>query len=78
MSDSAAPTASTAPAAPPTPAAPVGLFDRALRRIGTIWRDMADRVAPGEDDDDVAAQMRAILDARGGEVSARNRAAKLA
>lgn len=81
MSDTAAPTptASAPPAAPATPTAPIGLFDRALRRIGTIWRDMADRVAPGEDEDEgIAGQMRAILDARGGEVSARNRAAKLA
>ena len=32
----------------------------------------------GESDDDIAAQMRACLDARGGEVSTRNRAARLA
>ena len=31
-----------------------------------------------EGDQSIAAQMRACLDARGGEVSARNRAAKLA
>lgn len=54
-----------------------GLLDRAWRRIGGLWRDMAATVA-GEADDDVAAQMRACLAARGGEVSARNRAAKLA
>ena len=54
-----------------------GLFDRALRRVTTAWRDMAGRVAADEDQA-VAAQMRACLDARGGEVSARNRAAKLA
>jgi malonyl-CoA decarboxylase len=53
------------------------LFDRALRRITSAWRDMAAGVASGEDDS-VAAQMRACLAARGGEVSARNRAAKLA
>jgi len=54
-----------------------GLFDRAIRRITAVWRDMAAGVAK-EADESVAAQMRACLDARGGEVSARNRAAKLA
>ncbi len=54
-----------------------GLFDRALRRITAAWRDMAASVGP-EEDDSIAAQMRACLDGRGGEVSARNRAAKLA
>jgi malonyl-CoA decarboxylase len=58
-------------------AEPVGLFDRALRRIATAWRDMASGVA-SEEDDSIAAQMRACLTAPGGEVSARNRAAKLA
>ncbi len=58
-------------------AAPPGLFDRAIRRIAGVWRDMADRVSTDEDQD-IASQMRACLDARGGEVSARNRAAKLA
>ncbi len=57
--------------------ATVGLFDRAIRRITSAWRDMAASVA-GEEDDSIAAQMRACLDGRGGEVSARNRAAKLA
>ena len=57
--------------------APVGLFDRAMRRIATVWRDMASGVTT-DDDDDITAQMRACLTARGGEVSARNRAAKLA
>ncbi len=57
--------------------APTGLFDRAIRRITTVWRDMADRVSTDEDQG-IASQMRACLDARGGEVSARNRAAKLA
>ncbi len=57
--------------------APIGLFDRAIRRITTVWRDMADRVSTDEDQG-IASQMRACLDARGGEVSARNRAAKLA
>ncbi len=57
--------------------APIGLFDRAIRRITGVWRDMAAGVS-AEGDQSVAAQMRACLDARGGEVSARNRAAKLA
>lgn len=55
-----------------------GLLDRAWRRIGGLWRDMAATVVGEADDDDIAAQMRACLAARGGEVSARNRAAKLA
>jgi malonyl-CoA decarboxylase len=65
--------------APPAAAisAPSGLFDRALRRIGLVWRDMAASVG-GEADDSIEAQIRACLDGRGGEVSARNRAAKLA
>ena len=56
---------------------PIGLFDRALRRIAGAWRDMAASVSTDEDQG-IAAQMRACLQARGGEVSARNRAAKLA
>ncbi len=54
-----------------------GLFDRALRRVTSLWRDMAERVVGGEAET-IADQMRACLDGRGGEVSARNRAAKLA
>jgi malonyl-CoA decarboxylase len=54
-----------------------GLFDRAIRRIQDVWRDMAAGVV-GEADDSIEAQMRACLAGRGGEVSARNRAAKLA
>ena len=57
--------------------APAGLFDRALRRIAGVWRDMGSGVA-SEDDDSIAAQMRACLAGRGGEISARNRAARLA
>ncbi len=64
MSDAAAP-------------ATIGLFDRAIRRISGVWRDMADRVGTNEDQG-IAQQMLACLNARGGEVSARNRAAKLA
>jgi malonyl-CoA decarboxylase len=62
------------PAAAPPQA---GLLDRALRRVTTLWRDMAERVV-GSEEESVADQMQACLDARGGEVSARNRAAKLA
>jgi len=58
-------------------AAPPGLFDRAIRRIAGVWRDMAERVSTDEDQG-IASQMRACLDGRGGEFSARNRAAKLA
>ena len=57
-------------------AAPIGLFDRAIRRIATVWRDMASTVP--DEDSSIPAQMRACLHARGGEISARNRAAKLA
>ena len=58
-------------------AAATGLLDRAIRRITTVWRDMAASVA-GEPDETLEAQMRACLNGRGGEVSARNRAARLA
>ena len=51
-----------------------GLLDRAIRRITNVWRDMA----AGVEDELIAAQMRACLAGRGGEVSVRNRAAKLA
>jgi malonyl-CoA decarboxylase len=54
-----------------------GLLDRAIRRITGVWRDMASSVA-GEPDETLEAQMRTCLAGRGGEVSARNRAAKLA
>ncbi len=59
------------------PVAPPGLFDRAFRRLAGVWRDMAAAVGPDEDAS-VAGQIRACLDGRGGEVSARNRAARLA
>jgi len=58
-------------------AATTGLLDRAIRRITTAWRDMASSVA-GESDESLEAQMRAALGGRGGEVSARNRSARLA
>ncbi len=54
-----------------------GLLDRAIRRITEAWRDMASSVS-GEVDETLEAQMQACLAGRGGEVSARNRAAKLA
>jgi malonyl-CoA decarboxylase len=57
---------------------PAGLFDRALRRIRGVWLDMAASVAGEAEGETVADQMRSCLHARGGEVSARNRAAKLA
>jgi malonyl-CoA decarboxylase len=51
-----------------------GLLDRTIRRITTVWRDMAS----GGSDETLEVQMRACLAGRGGEVSARNRAARLA
>ncbi len=54
------------------------LLDRALRRMTTLWRDMAAAVTGGEADPDITAQLRECLEARGGEVSARHRAAELA
>lgn len=54
-----------------------GLFDRALRRLANVWRDMAAGVSTGEEDG-VGELMRTCLEARGGQVSARARAAKLA
>jgi malonyl-CoA decarboxylase len=57
--------------------AEVGMFGRALRRVGALWRDMAASVSwsAGESIED---QLRACLEAKGGEVSARSRAAHLA
>jgi malonyl-CoA decarboxylase len=52
-----------------------GLFDRALRRVTALWRDMAGST---DEDGTYAARMRDCLEARGGEVSARARAAGLA
>lgn len=57
--------------------AATGLFDRAIRRLTAAWRDMAASVGP-EEDESIASQIRACLEGRSGEVSARNRAAKLA
>ncbi len=52
-----------------------GLFDRALKRLLGAWAAVA---GGAEDQGDVAAQMRACLEAKGGEVSARGRSAQLA
>ncbi len=60
-------------------------FDRTLVRIVNLWRDLSDTVTGTVDaslsaDGDIRRlrdQMRACLDARGGEVSARGRAAAL-
>ena len=57
--------------------AATGLFDRALRSLTNVWRDMSASVT-GEPEELLESQMRACLAARGGEVSARNRAARLA
>jgi malonyl-CoA decarboxylase len=54
-----------------------GLLDRAIRRITTVWRDMSSSVST-DTDETLEDQMRACLAGRGGEVSARNRAAGLA
>jgi malonyl-CoA decarboxylase len=66
-----------APVPPIRIAEPQNLFDRALRRIADAWRDMANSVADSEDDA-IEVQMRACLAGPGGEISARNRTAKLA
>ena len=55
-----------------------GLLDRALRRVSSLWRDMASVVGSSAEVADITARLRDALDARGGEVSARNRAASLA
>jgi malonyl-CoA decarboxylase len=56
-----------------------GLMDRAMRRVASLWRDLAGVVqrSPAASDD-FAEEFRECLQARGGEVSARNRAAALA
>ena len=72
MSDLAVPAVPTQ--APPVPP---GFIDRAFRRLAAVWRDMAAAIGPDEDPS-VEAQIRACLEGRGGEVSARNRAARLA
>jgi malonyl-CoA decarboxylase len=60
------------------PSGSEGLFDRALKRVTVLWRDMAASVGGPAEEASWEARMRACLEARGGEVSARNRAASLA
>ncbi|MDB5370522.1 MAG: malonyl-CoA decarboxylase [Roseomonas sp.] len=55
-----------------------GLFDRALKRVTLLWRDMASSVSGPAADASWEGRMRACLEARGGEISTRNRAAGLA
>ena len=55
-----------------------GILDRALRRVSSLWRDVASVVGATGEAGDIAARLRDALDARGGEVSARHRAAGLA
>ncbi len=82
MPDTALPAASNAASnGAPVPiqapaAAPTSFLDRALARITSVWREMAASV--GGEDEGIEAQMQACLAGRGGEVSARNRAARLA
>lgn len=59
-------------------AAQAGLLDRALRRVSTLWRDMAAAVGAGDATTDHTERLRAVLEAKGGEVSARARAEGLA
>ncbi len=64
-----------------------GLFQRTVQRFRTAWRDISSTVLsggeelqpdlPDSDADRVREQMRACLEGRGGEVSARARAAAL-
>jgi malonyl-CoA decarboxylase len=55
-----------------------GLLDRALRRVSSLWRDMAAAVGAGAATTDFTERLRTVLEAKGGEVSARARAAELA
>lgn len=57
--------------------AEIGMFGRALRRVGALWREMAATVSWSASES-FADQLRACLEAKGGEVSARSRAAHLA
>ncbi|HYD66737.1 malonyl-CoA decarboxylase [Azospirillum sp.] len=81
-------TIAAAPETEPPGAPPPGLFDRALENLRARWRDIAAsaRTAvgaaprphlPREDAERLRTQMQACLEARGGEVSARARAAQL-
>jgi malonyl-CoA decarboxylase len=56
-----------------------GLMDRAMRRVASFWRDLAGAVQRSPTAfSDFAEEFRECLQARGGEVSARKRAAALA
>jgi malonyl-CoA decarboxylase len=56
-----------------------GLMNRAMQRVASLWRDLAWVVQRSpQASNDFAEEFRACLEARGGEVSARNRAAALA
>ncbi|MFM7610116.1 MAG: malonyl-CoA decarboxylase domain-containing protein, partial [Alphaproteobacteria bacterium] len=56
-----------------------GLMNRAMQRVASLWRDLAWVVQRSpQPASDFAEEFRACLEARGGEVSARNRAAALA
>ncbi len=72
----------------PETSSPPGLFDRALENLRARWRDIAASAReavgapprphlPREDAERLKTQMQACLEARGGEVSARARAAQL-
>jgi malonyl-CoA decarboxylase len=56
-----------------------GLMNRAMQRVASLWRDLASVVHRSpQAPNDFAEEFRECLQARGGEVSARNRAASLA
>ncbi len=56
-----------------------GLMNRAMQRVASFWRDLASVVQRSpQAPNDFAEEFRECLQARGGEVSARNRAAALA
>ncbi|MGQ9367676.1 malonyl-CoA decarboxylase [Azospirillum sp. A39] len=87
MNDSE-PTTAALPPPPGGDAAVPGLLDRALENLWARWRDIAASARgavgaaprpnlPKEDAERLKAQMQTCLEARGGEVSARARAAQL-
>lgn len=82
----AASAGSTRPLSLPPPSREVGLFDRTLGNLRTVWRDIASsalgvvdtlRTGGRSEDEHWRDQIRDCLEARGGEVSARARAADL-
>lgn len=86
MSD--APDTTTLEPVPPSPAAQPNFFDRALDNLRTRWREIAASARgavgaaprthlPKEDAERLKEQIEACLESRGGEVSARARAAQL-